>query len=126
PPGAGRLRVRPRGDLRGVDVRRAAGRLAGRAGDGYEDGRGLGAAGPAVGGRPAVRRGGAGHAGLRQPEYARAGLAVPGIRAGRGAADREQAGVGPYAEARQLAQRGGAGTLGADATVPGPADRLPG
>ena len=58
--------------MRGVDVRRTAGRLAGRAGDGHQDRRGLGTPGPSVGGRPAVRRGGADRAGLRQPGYAHA------------------------------------------------------
>ena len=52
---------------------------------------------------------------------ARAGIAVRGVCAGRGAAAGGAVGVAPHAQARVVAQRGGDGVERGGAAVPGPA-----
>src|SRR5512135_2839713 len=123
--GADRLRVRPQRDGQPVRDLRAVGRVAARRGDRAADGEGL-RRGGAVGGRrpaPRCREGGAGHG---QPEHAPAGVAVRGVRAGAGEANRRASGGASHAEARQLAEHGGDRAERAGTAVPGPADRYAG
>ena len=54
------------------------------------------------------------------------GVAVRGVPAGAGAADRREAGVALHAEARVMAERGRDRVGGAVGPVPGPADRVGG
>ena len=58
-----------------------------------------------------------------QPEHAQAGLAVRGVPARAGPADRRAAGDPPHAEARKLAEHGRDRAVGAEPAMPGPADR---
>src|SRR5512135_3656198 len=120
--GADRLRVHPQWDGEPVHGLRAAGRLAARGGDRAADGGGL-RRGGAVAGRGGASRRGEGRAGDGQPEHAQAGIAVRGVRAGSGAADRRAIGDPSHAEARQLAEHGGDRAERPDPAVSGPADR---
>src|SRR5512142_675065 len=120
--GADRLRVHPQWDGEPVHGLRAAGRLAARGGDRAADGEGL-RRGGAVAGRGGARGGGESGAGAGQLEHAQAGVAVRGVPAGAGPADRREAGDPPHPEAWQLAEHGGDRAVGAVPAVPVASDR---
>src|SRR5512143_704476 len=122
PAGAVRLRVYPHRDGQPVHDQRTVARLAGGEGDRASDGGGL-RRGGALAGRGGARGGGASGAGDGQLEHAQAGVAVRGVPAGAGPADRREAGDPPHPEAWQLAEHGGDRAVGAVPAVPVASDR---
>src|SRR5512135_1597297 len=122
PAGAVRLRVYPQRDGQPVHDQRTVARWAGGEGDRASDGGGL-RRGGALAGRGGARGGGESGAGDGQLEHAQAGVAVRGVPAGAGPADRREAGDPPHPEAWQLAEHGGDRAVGAVPAVPVASDR---
>src|SRR5512142_426371 len=122
PAGAVRLRVYPQRDGQPVHDQRTVARWAGGEGDRASDGGGL-RRGGALAGRGRARGGGESGAGDGQLEHAQAGVAVRGVPAGAGPADRRGAGDPPHPEAWQLAEHGGDRAVGAVPAVPVASDR---